>query len=248
MLLGTTFSGLPATQTTLVFVSPHSCYQTINTGSSRSRMSRLCMIKNDEPDESRDLYYRKKIKNDPKNALLLANYARFLKEVRSINYGNQREFTILHSSILCCTIINKWWLRSSIHSLDKLGLDSQWWRFSCIFEVFLFDVFVAGKRGFRQSRRVLWKSNSSQIRRWECTIPLWRTHLANQQGCSSSRALLSTSNSLSSRQQVNLLAVRVELMLINQVRLVGFLSHATNRVNLGTSISVSSIVSYHIFL
>lgn len=44
-------------------------------------MVRLCMLR-DDPDESTDQYYQKMIKHNPGNALLLGNYARYLKEVR----------------------------------------------------------------------------------------------------------------------------------------------------------------------
>ncbi|KMT18932.1 hypothetical protein BVRB_2g030320 [Beta vulgaris subsp. vulgaris] len=49
--------------------------------SSRSKVVRLCMLR-DDPDESTDQYYQKMIKHNPGNALLLGNYARYLKEVR----------------------------------------------------------------------------------------------------------------------------------------------------------------------
>ncbi|KAL2895959.1 Transmembrane and TPR repeat-containing protein 1, partial [Bienertia sinuspersici] len=53
--------------------------------SRKCKMPRLCMQRG-EPNESTDQYYQQMIKDNPGNALLLGNYAKFLKEVKGDFY------------------------------------------------------------------------------------------------------------------------------------------------------------------
>ncbi|XP_021848712.1 uncharacterized protein [Spinacia oleracea] len=81
MILGITSAQNPATPTLSVLftLSPRFPYRTINMYSYPSNISRLCMLRG-EPDRNTDQHYKNMIKHNPGNALLLGNYARFLKE------------------------------------------------------------------------------------------------------------------------------------------------------------------------
>ncbi|XP_021738596.1 uncharacterized protein LOC110705068 [Chenopodium quinoa] len=81
MILGINSSRTLTTLSIAISLSSRIPSQTINIYSSRSNISRFCMLRGDS-DRNTDQYYKNMIKDNPGNGLLLGNYARFLKEVK----------------------------------------------------------------------------------------------------------------------------------------------------------------------